>query len=157
MNMKNVITGAFVGTMVMNLLMPIVFTKGLNTNESLILYSLPLVGALSSLVLEIEKNDNNFIRNSIQNRKINREINVNLDNEHIKGNIISILGKNIKIRTYSGALIEGILKGVEDSLLVLSSAKRLDIPESIANTILFIDKRDIREIEVINENLITRI
>lgn len=151
MKLKNVVTGAFVGTIMMNVLMPFIITKGATTKEVMLLYTLPLVGALSSFVIEIEKEEN-------LKRRINSETKENINNirESSIGefNISSFLGKNIKIRTYGGALISGILKGVEENLLILSSAKRLDIPESVSSAIIFIDKKDIREIELSSETMI---
>ncbi|MBU5678960.1 MAG: hypothetical protein QXJ96_00570 [Candidatus Aenigmatarchaeota archaeon] len=151
MKLKNVVTGAFVGTIMMNVLMPFIITKGATTKEVMLLYTLPLVGALSSFVIEIEKEEN-------LKRRINSEAKENINNirESSIGefNISSFLGKNIKIRTYGGALISGILKGVEENLLILSSTKRLDIPESVSSAIIFIDKKDIREIELSSETMI---
>lgn len=151
MKLKNVVTGAFVGTIMMNILMPFIITKGATTKEVMLLYTLPLVGALSSFVIEIEKEEN-------LKRRINSEAKENINSIRESSarefNISSFLGKNIKIRTYGGALISGILKGVEENLLILSSAKRLDIPESVSSAIIFIDKKDIREIELSSETMI---
>lgn len=143
MNLKNIVTGAFVGTIVMNILMPFIITKGATSREIMLLYLLPLVGALTSLVLEIEKREADNLKGKII-------IGEKAANNEFK--ISALLGKGIKIRTYSGAFISGILKDIEDNLLVISSAKRLDTPESISSSILFIDKKDIREIELSNEN-----
>ncbi|MEM7816488.1 MAG: hypothetical protein QXZ20_01095 [Candidatus Aenigmatarchaeota archaeon] len=154
MKLKNIVTGAFVGTIMMNILMPFIITKGATSKEIILLYTLPLVGALSSFVIEIEKGEMKENIKRIVNSEAKENINKIRESSIRDFNISSLFGKNIKIRTYGGALISGILKGIEENLLILSSAKRLDIPENISSTMIFIDKKDIREIELSNETII---
>lgn len=157
MNLKNIITGAFIGTIVMNILMPFIITKDATSREIMLLYILPLVGALSNFAIEIEKREFGENFNRIGGKESKKEdINI-INRPNVKDlNISTLFGKNIKIRTYSGALINGILKGVEDNLLIIFSAKRLDTPESISSDIVFIDKNDIREIELSSENVYSK-
>ncbi|MEM5861144.1 MAG: hypothetical protein QW758_01210 [Candidatus Aenigmatarchaeota archaeon] len=150
MKFKNLVVGAFVGTIMMNILMPFIITKGTTNKELILLYTLPLVGTLTSLILEIENEERKNNLKKITNSEIKESKAIEKDL-----NVSSFLGKEIKIRTYSGAFISGILKGIEDNLLILSSAKRLDVPESIVSSIIFIDRKDIREIELSNETTST--
>ncbi|MEM5835308.1 MAG: hypothetical protein QXM11_01930, partial [Candidatus Aenigmatarchaeota archaeon] len=57
MKFKNLVVGAFVGTIMMNILMPFIITKGTTNKELILLYTLPLVGTLTSLILEIENEE----------------------------------------------------------------------------------------------------
>ena len=146
MNTRSVVTGIFVGVMVMNFLMPTVLSRSSEYNIFLLLYALPITGALTSVAIEIEK------RNERENENKKDIKETALLEENRSDAMKRLIGKYVTITTYGGALISGMLQGVEDNLILLTSAKRLDTPESITASILFIDKKDVREMKLSQAN-----
>jgi len=127
--MKRIIYGAFVGVLFISFLFPLISFLGLNKITFLIVfYSFPLVGVITTLLLENE----------------NKELKIN----NIK-DIQSIIKKNVILRTNQNASFQGIIKDIDEKIIILERARRLDLPDAPIAYMVFIDRNEIKSMEIL--------
>jgi hypothetical protein len=123
--MKKIIYSAGIGILFVNLLFPLIYFFGLNkTTFLIILYSFPLLGVLVAIFIENER----------------------LKTEIDKKNLIE---KNVIIRTNQSGIFQGIIKNIDDKTITLGTAKRLDLPDAPIAYRIFIDRNEIKSMEVL--------
>lgn len=137
MNIDNIIIGTFVGIMIIGLFMPILVVVGFNKLTSLLLlYALPLTGAVAGFVL------------SIGSQK--KDLKIEKRDEYLS----DLIGRWVIIHTKMGSTHKGKIRSYDKNLIALDNAIRLDIPNSETMDHLFIDKNDVKRIETVNEKIV---
>lgn len=139
MNINNVLLGAFVGVLAVAMFTPLITFYGFNSMTSMILlYTLPLVGAASV-----------FITEELSPEKRGKEKGM-LSVKRLTG-ADGLSVKTAVIHTNMGGVYKGIVSGEEGGMIVLEKASRLDIPESSMLDRLFIDRNDVKRMEMSSE------
>jgi small nuclear ribonucleoprotein (snRNP)-like protein len=140
MSPNNVMIGVFVGVITISMFTPLLSLYGFNQTTSLILlYSLPFVGAASIFVADALQPGSS----TVPSRSGEKE----KENPGSHGHLSGILGKTITLHTRMGGSYRGSVRGVDNEMLILGNAVRLDVPNGNKLDHLFIDKDDIKRIE----------
>jgi hypothetical protein len=140
MNVNNALLGAFVGVLGVALFTPLLSVYGFNhTTSMILLYALPFVGALSVIV-----NETVYFETSENRKKIpeTREISEN------DGNWNGLIGKTVVLHTNLGGVYKGTIGGWKGNLLAMEKTIRLDLPDANLLDHLFVDKTDIKRVEI---------
>ena len=124
--MNKIIYALIAGISSISILSTLISSLGLNKITYLILIYSPLFSSIFTVFL------------------INRENHQKNDEKFENLN-----GKNVIIRTNQSGILQGIVKNVEKNMIILEDAKRLDIPEYPKAYRIFIDKNDIKSMEVL--------
>lgn len=133
MNINNLLLGAFVGVLAVAMFTPLITFYGFNSMTSMVLlYTLPLVGAASVAITE-----------GISSGKSGNEKGEKRLSKHD-----DLGGKIAVIHTNMGGVYKGIVAGEEGEMIVLEKASRLDIPESSVLDRFFIDRNDVKRMEL---------
>lgn len=140
MNTNDVMLGMFVGVIAISLFTPILSLYGFNQHTSIILlYSLPFVGAASIVVADV-----------LGNRQESSSTGSSHSEKYGKtreSQIGRLLGKSVVVHTKIGGSYKGWIRGVDNELLILGDAVRLDVPDGNRIDHIFIEKNDIKRIE----------
>ena len=146
MHLNNILVGAFIGILVLSIFIPVLIVIGFNQTTSLILlYAMPITGAVAGFAIEhrliIGEKQPNFNAEKLVDKPTKNQ-------EHFS----NLIGKWVIIHTKMGSAHKGMVKGYDENLLALNYAVRIDISNSDVLDHLFIEKDDIKRIEVIPGN-----
>jgi len=115
-----------IGVGFISLISPLISSLGLSKTTYLILIYSPFLSAVFTALL-IDK----------ENAKKKNETTENIN------------GKNVIIRTNESGIVQGVVKNIEKNMIILEDAKRLDLPGYPKAYRIFIDKNDIKSMEIL--------
>ena len=135
MNSNSILLGAFVGVLAVAMFTPMITFFGFNSLTSMILlYTLPIVGAASVAVSESIKQSGDQGKHEIIARP--------------QENFAGIMGKGVVVHTHMGGVYKGTVSGYDGSIIMMEKASRLDLPDSTLLDNVFIEKTDVKRIEM---------
>gem|GEM_PF-4854737 len=124
--MDKIMYATIIGVGFISLISPLISSLGLSKTTYLILIYSPFLSAVFTALL------------------IDRE-NAKKKNETTE----NINGKNVIIRTNESGIVQGVVKNIEKNMIILEDAKRLDLPGYPKAYRIFIDKNDIKSMEIL--------
>ena len=140
MLLEEVLIGIVSGIFVISLVNPLVSTFGFNKFTYIfLLYLMPLTGVVTVTMLRIFQ------------RK--QETTKGMESERVEENLE---GKWVVIHTKLGSVHKGRVRRIDNNMIVLDYAVRLDVPDNTVLDHLFLSKEEIKQIEVSNNGEFVR-
>ena len=141
MNSNHILLGMFIGVMAISLFTPILSVYGFNQATSMVLlYMLPLVGAATAITID----------SLFADRKENQPALAEAQKHEISYEMPDIVGKSVRVDASSGSY-KGSVKSFDEKMIVLENAERMDQKEPSALDNVFMERKDVRKIEVLPE------
>ncbi len=131
--------GIVSGIFVISLINPLVSTFGFNKFTYIfLLYMMPLTGVVTVTMLRI-----------FQRRGTAKETRSERTEENLEG-------KWVIVHTKLGSVHKGRVRRIDNNMIVLDYAVRLDIPDNTVLDHLFLSKEEVKQIEVSNNGEFVR-
>ncbi len=141
MNSNHILLGMFIGVMAISLFTPILSVYGFNQATSMVLlYMLPLVGAATAMTID----------SLFADKKENQPVLAEVQEHETLYEMPDIVGKSVHVDASSGSY-RGHVKFFDEKIIALENAERLDQKEPSALDNVFIERKDVRKIEVLLE------